>query len=78
MSILKKPFRIELRKTAVVVSYRAYLVGVCASYIHVHCSSFLEHDVNSAAMHLYTCIQYIGLLHLVLMYTCMHVLYIEQ
>ena len=28
MSVLKKPFRIELRKTAVVASYRAYLLGV--------------------------------------------------
>ena len=28
MSKLKKPFRIELRKTAVVASYRALLVGV--------------------------------------------------
>lgn len=28
MSVLKKPFRIELRKTAVIVSYRALKLGV--------------------------------------------------
>ena len=28
MSVLKKPFRIELRKTAVIASYRVYLLGV--------------------------------------------------
>lgn len=28
MSVLKKPFRIELRKTAVVASYRARVIGV--------------------------------------------------
>ena len=35
MSVLKKPFRIELRKTAVVASYRAYLVGVSGQYYTV-------------------------------------------
>ena len=34
MSVLKKPFRIELRKTAVVASYRAYLIGVSLWFLH--------------------------------------------
>lgn len=34
MSVLKKPFRIELRKTAVIVSYRALKLGVSGIFYH--------------------------------------------
>lgn len=61
MSVLKKPFRIELRKTAVIVSYRAIKLGVSGYiiplhvhgyaciliiYIHVVCQCTSEGDCN--------------------------------
>ena len=42
MSVLKKPFRIELRKTPVVASYRAHLIGVSAH----------QHTYTTASFHI--------------------------
>lgn len=49
MSVLKKPFRIELRKTAVVASYRAYLLGVSVQYSHLDLFGIILSCVQQSA-----------------------------
>ena len=43
MSVLKKPFRIELRKTAVLASYRTKVIGVSGNCVY-YSAMYQLHD----------------------------------